>query len=137
VAVAVADFLAPRGTIEPALFPLESEPVLAARLNEYLTQGQQNVAGLALTQEQADDAVRSYVYYRSYDAIVDRIVTSPNSVSFADQGSVSYSSAQIQQLAAKRDRYLDDYTAILAAAGTVTNSGPSRDSVTIPVRVTW
>lgn len=134
--VVVAEFLAPRGLIEPGLFPLDSGPALAERLNEYLTQGQQNVAGLGLSAAQQDEAVTAYVYYRSYDAVVDRLAITPSTVSFADQGSVSFSSAQMGTFATKRDKFLDDYTAILASAGRV-ESGESHDSVTIRVVPTW
>jgi hypothetical protein len=127
VAVAVADFLAPRGWIEPPMFPQDrSSAALSARLNEYITQGQANVAGLAtLTAEQKDDTVRAYVNYRAADAIVDRLAMTPANFSAVDQGSVSISSSQINTFAAKRDRYLDQYTELLALAG---EQGPTQSA---------
>src|SRR4051812_17827765 len=105
MAVTVADMLAPRGWIEPPMFPADRDAAaLSARLNEYLAQGRANVAGLpALSAEQQDAAVRAYVNYRAADAIVDRLALTPANFSAVDQGSVSVSPAQIKTFAEKRD----------------------------------
>lgn len=109
------DFQAPRGEIEGGFFPKDSPSSLAARIQEYIDQAVAVVGALELDPAEIDidGAISELVYSRLYDAILLRIGNTPNT-SISDQGSVSYSSAQIKIFEDKRERHALAYDAIIA-----------------------
>lgn len=138
MSVTTSDVLAPAGPIDPALlFPGKSRPDVVADINAWIAKGEQSAAKFPeATPEQKDDFVRAYVVYRGYDAVVDRLANMPASFTAADEGSVSFNSAQLRAMERKRDAALDDYNTLASTLGSLGNtSGPtSPPSCTIPVR---
>lgn len=72
----VADFIAPVGLLTPTLFPGQTlETLVAAWLAEAETR-----AAAAATLEQHTEAVRSWVYYRAYFDVWQRLSSNPASL---------------------------------------------------------
>lgn len=106
-------FLAPVGEIEPALFPQEQGGSLAERVQAYIDAATTRATAIDVPAARVDEYVTHFVYARLYDAITLRIANTP-ATSLSDEGSVSYSSAQLQHFAAKRDEHRAMLDAIIA-----------------------
>lgn len=132
--VVVAEFLAPRGPIDAALlFPMEGQPAIDARFNAYIAAGTAEAAKLTTaTADQRERITRLYVVWRAYDAVTDRMSATPSTFTAADEGSVSFSSAQLKTFAAKRDSALDAYNGAVSELGADVVVSAQRPSVTIP-----
>ena len=139
MALNVNDFLTPRGTIDGGLlFPLEQPADTAARINEYLAQGYTRAAKYpAATLEQKDLIAYAWVMYRTYDAVVDRMALTPASFSAADEGSVSYSSAQLKAMQEQRDKWLDTYNDLISGITETPTVSIQKQSAAIPTRYGW
>lgn len=118
------DFLSPKGEVEAGLFPQETASALDARIAEYIAQATALVGALDVDLDAAkiDQAIAEYVYWRLYDAILIRIANTPNT-SIAEEGSVSFTAAQIAIFNEKRDQHIAAYDAIIAGAVVPPSSG--------------
>lgn len=115
MAIASDDLLAPRGEIEPALFPGETGQALSERLEGYITEGYTNADLAGHTDPVRQDAIaRFYAYFRAYNAAIQRIVANPTTVAFNDKGSSSYSSEQLRILLGEAERWRTAYGEALA-----------------------
>lgn len=122
--VTVAEFYAPSGPVDAALlFPGEQRAATDQRVAAYLANGNAIANGYALaTPEQRDTIARTYVMWRVYDAVLDRVANTPSTFSAADEGSVTFSAAQVKLAERRRDDALSDYNAIVS---TVSSAGVS------------
>lgn len=104
------DLLPPKGELEPALFPMETVQAVADRVDAYLVEGYAagRAAGITDT-ARLDRLARAYAYWKAYAAVVARMLASPATGSLNDGGSYGYSSEQLKQLVAERDRWYDEY----------------------------
>lgn len=108
--VVAATLLSPTGELDPALFPMETAQALTDRLDGYLAAGY--AAGQAAGV--VDDArlnrmATAYAYWKAYAAVVARILANPTTGNLNDGGSYAYSSEQLRQLVAERDRWRAEY----------------------------
>lgn len=86
-------FIAPRGNLTPSMF----EGDLATRLDGYLGEAQDRVAELP-DPAQSDAMITAYVYWKAYSALYASLLAAPSSTTLADQGSVSWSAAQMAEI---------------------------------------
>ena len=109
-----ADLLEPAGELSAALFPGDDATALTTRLTGYLTDAYVRAPG-------NDDAVRAWAYHRAYRAVYVAMSRAASSASLSDQGSISYTAAQIQNFLDLSNGALADYeTAITDTAATST-----------------
>lgn len=92
------DLRAPAGEIEEEFFPEEDSFAVVDRLSAYLAEGYLKAAALAVGAVQ-DSAAAAWAYHRAYRAIYTRLSAAPSSVTNSDQGSASYTGAQIKSFA--------------------------------------
>lgn len=140
MALSLNDFLTPRGEIDGRLlFPMEQPADTAARINEYLSQGNTRAAKYpAATAEQKDAVAYAWVMVRTYDAVLDRFANTPSSFSAADEGSISFSSAQIRVIEQKRDKWLNEYNMLVSGLDSVTTIDTDTPrSAAVPTRYGW
>lgn len=101
----------PQGPVAPSFFPGESAADLDVRLVAYITDGEAQVdafaaaSGLTVGTEDRDAAVRNWALYRAYDAVANRLATSPLSVGLSDQGDRRYDKEQISILRRRAEEY--------------------------------
>lgn len=116
MSLSVAQFLAPVGPLDAALlFPGEDSAAVDLRLNGYITRANQITVKLTTaTPDQRDAVGYLFVVYRAYDSVVDRMANAPSSFSAVDEGSISFSSAQLSAMTKKRDAALDAYNDAVA-----------------------
>lgn len=134
MALSVTEFLAPVGPINAArVFPGEDAPALGVRFTGYIAAGTAAAAKLATaTADQRDVIARLYVIYRAYDDVVDRMALSPATFTAVDEGTVTFSAAQLKVMTEKRDAAYSDYVDAVAAAGL--EVGPTDTRATVSVR---
>jgi hypothetical protein len=129
------DFIAPRGEISATLFPADQGSALVERVQAYITKAGEKAASLGITDETVVERYTERdVYARLYDAVVQRMANTP-ATSIADEGSVSYSAAQMQVFADLRDEHAAARDMIVAGLVVVT---PTRhESRSIPKQFTF
>lgn len=101
----------PSGDLADSLFPGESASKLEDRLQGYIDEGAALVAAAGLTgpQEDVDEAVKNWAYYRAYGAVYVRMINSPSTVIMEGQGQNSTLWSQIEAFKTLRDEHLVYY----------------------------
>src|SRR5574337_832347 len=133
MAVTAADLLAPAGRLDPAvLWPTESLADVQSRIAAYLTDAVLRTASFAAAD--IDAAVTAWVYYRAYDAVYQRIISTPASATLAEQGSYAILPGQLAAIATERDSWRATFDA-LAPSSAVVRIGPQ--SAAAITRPTW
>lgn len=99
MAIQGADLLSPAGEVELVLFPGESAAAVTARLDAYLVDAYAKLDAQAagMTEAERDLAAADWAYHRAYRAVETRLAAEPASATLDDQGSRTYTAAQIQQ----------------------------------------
>ena len=100
MALTPKDLIAPSGDIQPALFPNDNDHDLDARIDAYILEAEGKVSGVT------DDAVRAWVYYRSFRDVFIRLSNEPLDQLLNDQGSARMSKDQIANFGALADQNL-------------------------------
>lgn len=109
-----ADLIAPKGEVERALFPNETDAALAARLDGYLADGQARAAATLTVQADIDRAATVFVYYRAASAAYSRILASPTSVTVANEGGTVFTTEQLRALKGRADDYKQEWLSLIA-----------------------
>ena len=104
------DLLAPVGELQPALFPMMDGAAVAALLDGYITQAYLRADAAAIMDPAArDNIARAGGYSMSYQGALQRIVSTPTSVSLTDKGSSAYSAEQLKVLERRAQYWQDLY----------------------------
>lgn len=107
MAVTVESLRAPRGEVEPWMFPQDRTPqALDARLQAYLDDAAAKLQGAEVANEDRDEVVRNYVFYRVFDAVYKRLVIDPSKADLSDQGGQQWIKEQLSALAEQRSYYM-------------------------------
>jgi hypothetical protein len=122
--VTAAALKTPTGKIDPAFFPEDrTSAQLDARLASYIAEGVTLVADLDASEQ--DAATTMWAYYRAFEAVHLRMIATPASMSIADEGSVSFSSAQIASFGTMAASYKSSFEAMVAEEETIEPAIPS------------
>jgi hypothetical protein len=114
MAVAPADLLTPRGRLdEKVIWPGVPNKTVLATLAAYLEDGLAQDGVADLDEEAQDRALRAWSYYRGKDEQFQRMLGQPASVQDSDEGSSSYLVTQMTLVQAERDKWLEEFEAIL------------------------
>lgn len=109
------ELLAPKGELEPALFPLLTVQALASLIAAWLDEGYTRATDAGITDTtKADRAAEAFAYWRAFDSALQRIIASPTTASFVDKGSSTYSSEQLRILAGKVGQWQAQYQTLIS-----------------------
>ena len=134
--LAADDLLAPRGELQPALFPMVDTQAVATMVDEYLQAGYSEAAAAGFTdQPRLDRIARAYAYWRIYDGVVQRIAASPMSLSLNDKGSSTYTTEQLRVLTGKANYWQSEYMLVVVPDAPAEASGASTGAT--PNRFVW
>lgn len=107
MAVDVESLRAPRGEVEPWMFPQDRTPqALDARLQAYLDDATAKLDGAEVEEEDKDEVTRNYAYYRVFDAVYKRLLIDPAKADLSDQGGQQWIKEQLSALADQRSYYM-------------------------------
>lgn len=136
MAVLVSDVLAPKGEVEPTMFPGEGSgaegTALYARLLEYVTEGRRRAIDLDL--EDPDDGARKWAYYRAFRSKCVTLNALPSSIEQTEQGSHGYAADQRKTICGLAEYWLSEFnnlvpdTAVQPVDGPQTRSTPNNFS---------
>lgn len=124
MAVQPSQLKTPAGKIDPTFFPGEATAVLDARLQTYITEGEARV-GTELTGVEKDDAVTLWVYYRAYEAVHLRLISTPAMVGIVGEGNTMFTQAQIDAFGNLAADYKSRFEAMIVVENLVTQRIPS------------
>jgi hypothetical protein len=107
VAISAQDVLSPKGkiipqVIWPGLGPEAVDTKIRAFIQDADEQGAEDAAD-------PDASRKIWVYYRAKAEQVERLLGTPSTATDSDEGSRSYTDAQIQSLIAERDALLEEF----------------------------
>lgn len=119
-----ADLKSPAGKIDDSMFPGEATATLDVRLQTYITEGVAEV-GSELAGAELDAAVTLWAYYRAFEAVHLRMISTPASVNIAEEGSASFTGAQITSFLTMATEFRERFFAMLEPDAAVAQSIPS------------
>ena len=138
MALQADDFISPKGILEPGLFPAktaaQSRAILLERVEAYILQGNEVLQSVAPAG--FDNAMRAYVNYRTFEAVLQLMRRNPTQTTL-DGGnkSLTFTAQQIKDTERERDRwertYLDFIPDVPGADNPVARSRSSRMKVRI------
>lgn len=108
------DLIQPAGPLVKAMFPDEDDDAFEERLQSYLDQGYENLAGVTDV-EALDRGARAWALYRGFDDAMTLFTTKPSSASLQGLGSVGFSANAIAEWGKKANQYLAIYNAEVPA----------------------
>ncbi len=130
--------ITPNGPITAVLFPGTNgdSKQLEALVTAFLANAYADARVVAVTDDDAkkDRMAKALALYTAYDAVYQRMVAEPLTVTQAEKGSHGYSTAQIEAMKEIRDGYLAAFEDELP----VEESVPSTNfNSAVPNRFTW
>jgi hypothetical protein len=125
MAVLPADLLSPAGKIDTAFFPGEDSATLQERLQAYITEGEVRAADLSADVAAFDSAVILWSYYRAFEAVYLRLMSTPANISIAEEGSTSYTSQQIAMFGTTANQFKASFEAALVSPTVIEPMIPS------------
>jgi len=137
MAVTTAQLKSPAGKIDAAaFFPGEAPATVDARLQEYIDEGEEEAGDIAdyESEDVYDAAVTLWAYYRAFEAVYLRLISTPASITIDDEGSTRFSSEQIAAFGRKADEFKASFA---AAVSVETTAAPPIPFGALRTRVTW
>jgi hypothetical protein len=109
------DILDPKGKVLPSMFPTDDQAQLETRLTGWLADAyaKSEVSDLA-DEEERNEAAESWVYFRTYDSITNRMMNTPIRVDLRDQGAREYHSSQLAHFSKLRDEAFANFSRLTA-----------------------
>lgn len=110
------DVLDPKGKVLPSMFPTDDQGSLETRMEGWLAEAYAKPEVTALTDvADKNNAAESWVYFRSFDAITNRLMNTPIRVDLRDQGAREYHSSQLSHFSKLRDEAYKNFGRLTAA----------------------
>jgi hypothetical protein len=130
MAITTESLTAPAGRLASSLFPTDDEEQFEARLEAYVADAEAKTAVItdAVKQEEAQLA---WAYYRAYDAIYERMTTSPIEVDLDVGGRGTFSTKQIENVERIRNGYLNQFNTIIAELSALASTTVSAGTVAV------
>lgn len=124
------DLLAPKGRIEgKAMFPDLSTTDLAARMEEYLTQGYARADTDLISGPALDKAVRWFVYWRAFESVYLSFLSNPLSSTTTEGGSASFAIDQAERFRELAAEALEEYTYLIPKTDRLVTARPQTIAV--------
>jgi hypothetical protein len=130
MAVTVQQLVAPRGELEPALFPAGD---LMERVSVCILEGYEKAADLT---ENQDAAVAAYVHYRIYTAVARRLAVEPERAEVDDLAR-TYNVKQASTFQALADRFKAEFDSYIPTAAAQPTKSRPRGSASIATEAVW
>lgn len=126
MAVTPAQLKTPAGKIDGAsMFPGEVGASLDARLQAYIDEGSDRAADADLAGDALDEATKLWSYYRAFDAVHDRLISTPAMVGIVGEGNTMFTQTQIDAFATKAGDFKTRFDAMIAEDSTIVQPIPS------------
>jgi hypothetical protein len=131
-----SNLLEPKGELEaPVLWPGVELTVVVSGLDEYLAEGYIKAAAID-DADNKDEAARQWAYHRAYRQKWKALLGLPSSVTSSDEGSSSYTQAQIDEWSRLASESLAHFNALISASAGA-SAVPRVQSASVNMVTTW
>jgi hypothetical protein len=130
-----ADLMMPKGPVDAVLFPNTPVNIIQGYVDQYLTNAYADARVAAQTDaDLKDQLARNWALYQVFQGVANRMSAEPLTVTDSEKGSTGYSAAQIANIQAQADKYLDDFLGLLSVSGT---AQPLPGTVSTDITISW
>lgn len=113
--ITTESLVAPEGRLTIKLFPRDSEDEFQERLEAYVEEAISKTTSIT-DEAKAEEAQKAWAYYRAYDAVYERMITSPMEVDLDVGGKGAFDPKQFMAIERLKDGFLNQFNTIIANA---------------------
>lgn len=117
--ITTESLVAPEGRLNPKLFPTDSEEDFQERLEAYVEEAITKTASLE-DESKAEEAQKAWAYYRAYDEIYTRMITSPVEIDLDVGGKGTFDTKQFEAIERMKNGFYNQFDKIMTDSVTST-----------------